>query len=310
MQIDYLEAILKARVYDVAVANAARTGCRACPRDSPIACCSSARTCSRCSPSSCAAPTTRWLACSAAQLRRGVICASAGNHAQGVAYAAQRLGCRAVIVMPATTPRIKVDAVAARGARVDPARRFLRRRLRPFADPRAPRTAHLCAPLRRPRRDRRPGDGRHGDPAPAQRADPRDLRRRGRGRPDLGHRRLRQALAPGDQDHRRRADRGGRHDALAGGGPAGEARPGRPVRRRRGGEAGRGGNLPPVPRAGGRDDPGGHRRHLRGHQGRVRGHPHDPGAGRRAGRGRGQGLGGAAAAAGTARWWRSRAGRT
>ena len=53
-----------------------------------------------------------------AQLRRGVICASAGNHAQGVAYAAQQLGCRAVIVMPATTPRIKVDAVAARGARV------------------------------------------------------------------------------------------------------------------------------------------------------------------------------------------------
>jgi threonine dehydratase len=53
-----------------------------------------------------------------AALRRGVICASAGNHAQGVAYAAQKLGCRAVIVMPATTPRIKVDAVAARGARV------------------------------------------------------------------------------------------------------------------------------------------------------------------------------------------------
>ncbi len=54
----------------------------------------------------------------AAALKRGVICASAGNHAQGVAYAAQKLGCRAVIVMPATTPRIKVDAVAARGARV------------------------------------------------------------------------------------------------------------------------------------------------------------------------------------------------
>ena len=47
-----------------------------------------------------------------------MICASAGNHAQGVAYAAQRLGCRAVIVMPVTTPRIKIDAVAARGARV------------------------------------------------------------------------------------------------------------------------------------------------------------------------------------------------
>lgn len=49
---------------------------------------------------------------------RGVVAASAGNHAQGVALAAQRLGCRATIVMPVTTPRIKVEAVAARGAKV------------------------------------------------------------------------------------------------------------------------------------------------------------------------------------------------
>ena len=55
---------------------------------------------------------------SAAELRRGVIAASAGNHAQGVALAAQRLGCEAVIVMPVTTPQIKVDAVRGRGARV------------------------------------------------------------------------------------------------------------------------------------------------------------------------------------------------
>jgi len=53
-----------------------------------------------------------------AELRRGVIAASAGNHAQGVALAAQKLGCKAVIVMPVTTPQIKVDAVAARGAEV------------------------------------------------------------------------------------------------------------------------------------------------------------------------------------------------
>src|SRR3990167_8989749 len=52
------------------------------------------------------------------KLKQGVIAASAGNHAQGVALAAQKLGCRAVIVMPVTTPRIKVDAVAARGAEV------------------------------------------------------------------------------------------------------------------------------------------------------------------------------------------------
>jgi threonine dehydratase len=54
----------------------------------------------------------------AARLKKGVIAASAGNHAQGVALAAQRLGCRAVIVMPVTTPRIKINAVAARGAEV------------------------------------------------------------------------------------------------------------------------------------------------------------------------------------------------
>jgi threonine dehydratase len=42
---------------------------------------------------------------------RGIIAASAGNHAQGVAYSAQKLRLRAIIVMPQTTPRIKVDAV-------------------------------------------------------------------------------------------------------------------------------------------------------------------------------------------------------
>jgi threonine dehydratase len=53
-----------------------------------------------------------------AQLKRGVVAASAGNHAQGVALAAQKLGCRAVIVMPTTTPQIKVDAVRNRGGEV------------------------------------------------------------------------------------------------------------------------------------------------------------------------------------------------
>jgi threonine dehydratase len=51
-------------------------------------------------------------------LARGVICASAGNHAQGVALSARRLGCRAVVVMPVTTPRLKVDAVQALGGEV------------------------------------------------------------------------------------------------------------------------------------------------------------------------------------------------
>ncbi|BBN89274.1 threonine ammonia-lyase, biosynthetic [Azospira sp. I09] len=53
-----------------------------------------------------------------AQLQRGVICASAGNHAQGVALSAAKIGCRAVIVMPTTTPQIKVQAVASRGGEV------------------------------------------------------------------------------------------------------------------------------------------------------------------------------------------------
>ena len=52
------------------------------------------------------------------QVERGVIAASAGNHAQGVALSAKRLGCRAVIVMPITTPSVKVEAVRSYGAEV------------------------------------------------------------------------------------------------------------------------------------------------------------------------------------------------
>ncbi|XP_020578960.1 threonine dehydratase biosynthetic, chloroplastic [Phalaenopsis equestris] len=51
-------------------------------------------------------------------LDRGVICSSAGNHAQGVALAAQKLGCDAVIVMPVTTPEIKWRSVQRLGATV------------------------------------------------------------------------------------------------------------------------------------------------------------------------------------------------
>ncbi len=52
------------------------------------------------------------------KLKRGVICASAGNHAQGVALSATRLGCKAMIVMPTTTPPVKIEAVKARGGEV------------------------------------------------------------------------------------------------------------------------------------------------------------------------------------------------
>ncbi|CAB3649836.1 L-threonine dehydratase biosynthetic IlvA [Achromobacter mucicolens] len=55
---------------------------------------------------------------SPAARNRGVIAASAGNHAQGVALAASRLGCRAVIVMPTTSPQVKIDAVRRLGGEV------------------------------------------------------------------------------------------------------------------------------------------------------------------------------------------------
>jgi threonine dehydratase len=51
-------------------------------------------------------------------LAQGVVAASAGNHAQGVALGARQLGTQAVIVMPVTTPQVKVDAVKARGGEV------------------------------------------------------------------------------------------------------------------------------------------------------------------------------------------------
>src|SRR3954464_2244559 len=117
MKIDYLERILTARVYDVAV-------------ETPL---------ERASNLSARLNNTLLLKredmqsvfsfklrgaynkmsrLPAASLARGVIAASAGNHAQGVALAAQKLKCRATIVMPVTTPNIKIAAVGARGAQV------------------------------------------------------------------------------------------------------------------------------------------------------------------------------------------------
>jgi threonine dehydratase len=57
-------------------------------------------------------------ALTAEERERGIICASAGNHAQGVAMAARHMGIDAVVVMPAITPEIKVNAVQKLGARV------------------------------------------------------------------------------------------------------------------------------------------------------------------------------------------------
>jgi threonine dehydratase len=60
----------------------------------------------------------KMMSLSAEELGRGVVAASAGNHAQGLALAALKLGVKATIVMPRTTPQIKVDAVRARGGKV------------------------------------------------------------------------------------------------------------------------------------------------------------------------------------------------
>ena len=101
------------------------------------------------------------------QLARGVICASAGNHAQGVALSARRLGCKAVIVMPRDHAAAEGGRRACPGRRGGAAWRQLLRRLRARARTRKGPGPELRAPLRRPGRDRRPGHDRDGDPAPA-----------------------------------------------------------------------------------------------------------------------------------------------
>ncbi|HEX5477760.1 MAG TPA: threonine ammonia-lyase, biosynthetic, partial [Burkholderiales bacterium] len=114
---DYLERILKARVYDVAqesplelaAALSKRIGNRLYLKREDLQPVFSFKL---------RGAYNKMAGLPAARLAKGVIAASAGNHAQGVALAAQRLGCRALIVMPVTTPRIKVNAVAARGAQV------------------------------------------------------------------------------------------------------------------------------------------------------------------------------------------------
>jgi threonine dehydratase len=113
----YLQRILRARVYDVAIESpldpapnlSARLGNRVLLKREDLQPVFSFKL---------RGAYNRMVGLSRAELDRGVIAASAGNHAQGVALAAQRLGCRAVIVMPVTTPEMKVRAVASRGAEV------------------------------------------------------------------------------------------------------------------------------------------------------------------------------------------------
>jgi threonine dehydratase len=117
MSIDYLKKILTSRVYDVAIETpldlaptlSARMGNRIYFKREDMQSVFSFKLRGAYNKMAHLTPT---------QLKRGVICASAGNHAQGVALSAKRLGCRAVIVMPTTTPAVKVDAVKARGGEV------------------------------------------------------------------------------------------------------------------------------------------------------------------------------------------------
>ena len=117
MQADYLEKVLNARVYDVAE----ETPLEVAPGLS--AACGNTVLIKREDMQPVFSFKLRGaynkiVGLSPERLKRGVICASAGNHAQGVALAAAKVGCRAVIVMPTTTPAIKVDAVRARGGEV------------------------------------------------------------------------------------------------------------------------------------------------------------------------------------------------
>ena len=114
---DYLQKILTARVYDVAVETAlerapalsARLACNVLLKREDTQPVFSFKL---------RGAYNKMAHLTRAQLRRGVICASAGNHAQGVALAANRLKCKAIIVMPVTTPTLKVDAVRALGGEV------------------------------------------------------------------------------------------------------------------------------------------------------------------------------------------------
>ena len=111
---DYLEKILNARVYDVAIETplefapilSTRMGNRVLLKREDMQPVFSFKL---------RGAYNKIVHLTPAQRKRGVICASAGNHAQGVALAAQKLGIRAVIVMPITTPQIKIDSVKKRG---------------------------------------------------------------------------------------------------------------------------------------------------------------------------------------------------
>ncbi len=117
MNLEYLQRILTSRVYDVAVETPLQPAPRLSARfDNTIY--FKREDLQPIFSFKLRGAYNRMARLSPEERRRGVITASAGNHAQGVAYAGQALGVPALIVMPVTTPEIKVNACRARGAEV------------------------------------------------------------------------------------------------------------------------------------------------------------------------------------------------
>lgn len=117
MTADYLYRILKARVYDVAIETPLEPAPRLSARlDNEIL--FKREDLQSVFSFKLRGAYNKLVQIPAADLARGVICASAGNHAQGVALAARELGVSSVIVMPESTPTIKVNAVEDLGGRV------------------------------------------------------------------------------------------------------------------------------------------------------------------------------------------------
>ena len=114
---DYLKKILTARVYDVAIESALEPA-RALGRRLHNTVLLKREDQQSVRSFKLRGAYNKMVQLSPEQLKKGVICASAGNHAQGVALSAHKLGARAVIVMPTTTPQLKVDAVRSLGAEV------------------------------------------------------------------------------------------------------------------------------------------------------------------------------------------------
>jgi len=114
---DYLKKILTARVYDVAIESALEPA-RALGRRLHNTVLLKREDQQSVRSFKLRGAYNKMVHLSPKQLKKGVICASAGNHAQGVALSAHKLGARAVIVMPTTTPQLKVDAVRSLGGEV------------------------------------------------------------------------------------------------------------------------------------------------------------------------------------------------